>query len=108
MIRQTMNDLLPVLGVMFVVVMVLVSFAWQVGRSQTLLGRWAAQNHVAILSSERRWLRTGPFFFRHGESQTIYHVTVRDTAGRVRHAYVRCGGWFLGLFSDAVTVKWTD
>jgi hypothetical protein len=33
---------------------------------------------------------------------------VRDKAGHVRSGWVRCGGWFAGLFSDKITVRWED
>ena len=38
----------------------------------------------------------------------IYYVTVRDSAGRTRHAWVRCGGYFLGMLSDNMDVRWED
>jgi hypothetical protein len=35
-------------------------------------------------------------------------VTVKDHRGRVRRAWVRCGGWFLGMMSDHMDVEWDD
>ena len=98
------------IGVVFVVVFMIVlgvaSFAWSCSRSQTIIDRWAQANGFRVLHSEMRLMRTGPFFFRHGKGQTVYYVTVQDSTGRTRRAFIRCGGWFAGLCSDAAAVEW--
>jgi hypothetical protein len=90
------------------VALAVLCFVWHISRSRSMLDDWARAGGLQLLSSERRYLRTGPFFFRHAKGQEIFYVTVRTPTGEIRRAYVRCGGWFLGLLSDAVTVEWDD
>ena len=75
-------------------------------RSGSVLNKWAAANGYRILSSERRHLRRGPFFFTTARDQEVYRLTVEDSAGRIRQGYVRCGSYFLGMFSDKAEVRW--
>jgi hypothetical protein len=104
-----MNDIGIVFVFLFVMaVIAIASFAWRTSRSQTIIDRWAAANGFRVLSAEQRFLRTGPFFFRHDKRQTVYHVTVQDSTGRTRSGYIRCGGWFAGLLSDTARVEWDD
>jgi hypothetical protein len=79
---------------------------WRLRRSREVLQRWADREGCTILSSERRFLRRGPFWWRTTDGQDVFYVTVRDAQGRRHTAYVRVGGWFLGLFSDVATVAW--
>jgi hypothetical protein len=39
---------------------------------------------------------------------SINRVTVEDEQGRRRTGWVRCGGWFWGLLSDATEAHWDD
>lgn len=97
-----------VLIVVAVLVAAVVALFWQFGRSQSILDRWAESNGYRLIDSERRWMRKGPFFWRSSKGQTVFYVTVEDRQGHVRHGYVRCGGWLLGLLSDQATVEWDD
>jgi len=81
-------------------------FYWQFSRSRSLLREWAAQNGYEILQGEFRFLRRGPFFWTTSKGQTIYRVTVRDKQSQVRSGWVRCGGWWLGLWSHKTEVRW--
>ena len=90
------------------VAVALLLFSWRCRRSRSMLDDWARAGGLQLLSCERRYLRSGPFFFRHAKGQEIFYITVRDREGEVRRAYVRCGGWFLGLLTDKVTVEWQD
>ena len=103
-----MEQLIPILAVPLVIVIAIYGIVWRFNRSRSILDRWASGQGIEVLNAEYRVLRTGPFFFRHDENQTVYYVTIRDQVGNVRHAYLRCGGWFLGLLSDAVAVEWVD
>jgi hypothetical protein len=71
-----------------------------------ILTAWARRNGYTIVHSELRHLLTGPFFLRAANSQHVYRVTVRDSAGAIRKGWVRCGGFWLGPFSDAADVRW--
>ena len=61
-----------------------------------------------LLDARYSWFRRGPFFFRSSEEQAVFYVTVRDPEGQQRRGWVRCGGFWLGLFSDQATVKWDE
>ena len=87
---------------------IILSICWRFSRSQSLLKQWANQNQYKILKSENRNIFRGPYFLRSSEGQTVYHVTLQDTTGRIRSGWVRCGGWWAGLFTNKVDVKWED
>ena len=75
-------------------------------RGRSMLEDWAARNGFALISAEECWLWRGPFWLRSGKGNVVYRVTVRDRDGLQRSGYVRCGGFFLGMWSDAVAVEW--
>src|SRR4051812_45417745 len=96
-------------GLLFLGAMaVLVIFVmwWHFDRSNSLLRQWAANNGYHIVRQEYRHLRKDPFFWTSTKGQTVYHVTVEDSTGSRRSGWVRCGGWWLGLLSDHVEVRW--
>src|SRR3954469_4555687 len=88
--------------------LLILSFAWQFGRSQSLLDTWAAENGYHIIHKEYRNFFRGPFFWTTSKGQTVYYVTVQDKAGWTRSGWVRCGGWWLGLLTDHVEVRWDE
>ena len=81
---------------------------WGYSRARSILMNWAAQNGYEILHSEFRYFRKGPFFWTSSRGQTVFYVTVRDSNNRVRSGWVRCGGWWVGLWSDHTDVRWAD
>jgi hypothetical protein len=81
---------------------------WHYSRSSSLLEGWAAKNGYRLISQEYRSVFKGPFFWTSSEEQTVYYVTVEDRNGQRRSGWVRCGGWFWGLLSDNVEVRWDD
>ncbi len=98
---------------LFLIVVVMIAIVipflvWHWKRSRELVEMWANANALTITEIERRFLRAGPFFWRRSRGQEIFYVVVHDTRGHERAAYVRTGGWFLGQFSDQVTVRWDD
>jgi hypothetical protein len=93
--------LFPTLVVAVVAVAVL-----QFRRSRTILERWAERQGYRILRSQRRTLRRGPFFFFTARGQEVFRVTVEDAHGRIRHGFVRCGSFMLGILSDRAEVRW--
>ena len=103
---------MPELGVFLLVVVFTVvatgSLVWHYSRSSSMLEEWASEQGYEVVSAERRFLRRGPFFFTTAKGQEVFYVTVMDGDGRTRHAYVRVGGFFLGLFSNNVDVRWED
>jgi hypothetical protein len=87
---------------------VFMSIHWHFSRSGSVLEKWAAENGYQIIHSEYCHFMRGPFFWTTSKGQTVYHVTVRTDSGKIRTGWVRCGGFFLGLFSDAAEVRWED
>lgn len=100
------EDLIGPLFILLIVVIAGGSLLWTASRADTLLTRWAAANAYTLVQTEQRWLRTGPYFWRHSRGQLIYYVTVRDERGQARSGYVRLGSWLGGLLSDQVDVTW--
>ena len=78
---------------------------WRTSRSHAILKHWAAQNDLRIVEKRYCWFFAGPFWLS-AKGQTVYYVTVEDQEGRRKHGWVRCGGWFFGLHSDAAEVRW--
>jgi hypothetical protein len=100
------SDTLGLLAVIGIGAVVLMLAFWQYGRARTLLQEWMREHGYTILEAERRDLRRGPFFWTTARGQIVYHVVVRDHSGNGRSAWVRCGGWWLGMLSDRVEVVW--
>jgi hypothetical protein len=98
------------IGIGLVVVIMLVfvglSLWWRFSRSTNMVEQWASDNGLELINVERRFMFRGPFWWRTNKGQEVFRVTVRDGSGQVLHGYVRVGGWFLGLWSDQVTVEW--
>lgn len=95
-----------ILGVLVLGALVLLSWAWGSSRGASLLDGWAQANGLQILSQEQCWFFKGPFFWTSSKGQKVYRVTVRDGEGFARSGYVRCGGYWLGMMSDNVEVRW--
>jgi len=91
-----------------VLAFVIAIFFWHYGRSSAILQKWADDNGYEILEKELRHFFKGPFFFTASKNQTVYRVTVRDKAGLERSGWVVCGGWWLGMLSDHVKVRWDE
>jgi hypothetical protein len=89
-----------------VAVLIFLALWWHFGRSSSLLHQWAAKNGYRIVRQEYRYFFKGPFFWTSSKGQTVYYVVVEDSGGTRRSGWVRCGGWWLGLVSDNVEVRW--
>ncbi len=74
---------------------------------QALMKRWADENGFVIVDQKRREAFS-PWTFTRSGSQFVYYVTLTrpEERTRVRHAWVRCGGYFLGPKSERVEVRW--
>jgi len=91
--------------VVFIVVAIIAAVV-HFNRAGSILQNWAARNGFRILAGKRCLVWQGPFFFGTSESQEVYRVTIQDHSGYIRSGYVRCGGYFLGTFSDQAEVVW--
>src|SRR5436309_376002 len=99
----------PIFILLFVGVAVglaVLSMWWRFNRAESMLKSWAEQNGFRIVSSEYCWFWQGPYWFWKGKNQMVYRVQVEDEHGQARSGYVRLGGWFFGMMSDAVDVTW--
>jgi hypothetical protein len=101
------NAVVIIGGILFAIFALMV-WAWGSSRGASLLDGWASSEGLEILSQEECWFFKGPFFWTSSKSQKVYRVTVRDAEGRTRSGYVRCGGYWLGMMSDNVDVRWDD
>ena len=102
-----MDGLAPLFFIPFIIFAVGV-LIWLHSRASDILTRWAQENGYEIVSSERCWLWRGPFWWRSSEHQAVFYVTVKTAGGQIRRGWVRCGDWFLGMFSDQATVQWDE
>src|SRR5262245_36776457 len=99
----------PLLLILLVVVAVGISIAalvWRYQRADQMIRQWAERNGYELVSAEHCWFWRGPYWFWTSKSQMVYRITVREQYGGERSAYVRLGGWFLGMWSDEVDVTW--
>jgi hypothetical protein len=68
--------------------------------------KWASEYGWEIVHCQRR--RFGSPWMLSNTAQGIYHVTVLYQEGqpRIRRAWLRCGGWFLGSMTEKVEMRW--
>ena len=79
---------------------------WQHVRADEILRQWANAAGVQIVSAQKRYFRTGPFFLMHGRGQFVYRIVVRDLAGAERTGWIRVGGWWVGVLSAKTAAIW--
>jgi hypothetical protein len=73
---------------------------------RTHIKKWASENGWEIVHCHRR--RFGSPWMLFNNAQGVYHVTVLYLEGqpRIRRAWLRCGGWFLGSMTERVEMRW--
>lgn len=81
---------------------------WSFARAKEIRARWAEENGFEIESARFCWFWRGPFWWRSTDSQMVFRIEGRDREGRRRAGWLRCGGWFSGLFGSQATVAWDD
>jgi hypothetical protein len=101
-------EFFPILLIPLFLVLAGCGIFWHFSRSRSILEKWAEENGYLLLESDYRNIFKGPFFLTSSRQQTVYHVKVRDEAGNVRSGWVRCGGWFMGLWSEKADVRWEE
>jgi hypothetical protein len=97
-----------VLSPVLISLLLVVGLAGHIARSDWVLQKWADDFGFHLLQKEYRHFYRGPFFWCSSSSQTVYRVTVEDKARHVRTGWVRCGSWWLGLWSNESEVRWDD
>lgn len=103
-----MDVVFPLIIGIAVTALTVASIAWHFSRSQAMLEQWAATNGFEILHSEYRHVFRGPFVWTTSKYQAVYYVRLRDRHGAERTAWVRIGGWILGLLSRKTEVRWQE
>lgn len=98
------NLLIPVVLVPLAILLLIVEFT----RPIAILNQWASENRFAILNSERRYIRRGPFFWTTSRGQVVYYVRVQAETGEIKSGWVRCGNWWLGVFVNQAEVRWDE
>jgi hypothetical protein len=81
---------------------------WQIRRGREMLVPWCAKAGYELIDVDHRYLFRGPFFWRASKSQMVYKISARERGGRVRSGYARCGGYWLGVFTEEVDVRWDE
>jgi hypothetical protein len=98
---------IQVISVCLILAVVCVGLTWfQYARADEILRGWAKEAGMEVVSAEKRYWRTGPFFLRHSRGQFVYRITVRDPAGAERSGWIRVGGWLGGVLSNKTNVIW--
>ena len=101
------DAILPILPILIIILVILTTF-WRRNRARTMLEDWVRENGYELLSQEECWFFRGPFFWGTSKGQIVYKVSLRGPDGMVRNGYARCGGYWLGLWTQAVEVRWDD
>ena len=101
-----MENWLPFLAILLILVFIVYSTWWRFHRANQMIQDWAARNRFLLLQKRLQIFRYGPFWWRTGKHQLVYHVTIRDCDENIRRAWLRCGGFFLGMMSDHIDVEW--
>lgn len=94
--------------ILLVVGLGMASFYWGRIRSRWMIEEWAQQNNLTILGAEYKWFSRGPFFWTSSKGQTVYRITAITPEGHHHTGWARCGGFFMGLLTNKVTVKWDN
>jgi len=79
---------------------------WQHVRADEILQRWARAAGLALVSAQKRYLRTGPFFMDHFPGQLVFRIVACDPTGAERAGWLRVGSRLGGVLSDKTKVIW--
>lgn len=73
-------------------------------RCANMIHDWASQGGWRVSTARRKFFNIGPFRFNPG--LPVYLVTLENSLGRERTAYVRCGHELISVLSDEMAVEW--
>jgi hypothetical protein len=102
-----MDSVFPWLGIAFIALMGLACFNCYFSRARQIVKHWALENGYEILSAEYRWFCRGPFRWTTND-QAVYYVAIRKVDGQVKHGWVRCGNWLVGVLVNRAEVRWDE
>ncbi len=83
---------------------------WFFRRSGRMLDQHLLGRGYRVVERQYRWFARGPFFWTTTKGQAVYRYTAEDLAepGRLRRGWARCGGFFFGLLTNRVDLRWDD
>ena len=95
-----------IISVYLPLALIVVFVWWLHSRADEILKRWAQAAGLELVSAQKRYLRTGPFFLDQARGQFVYRIVVRDRAGMERAGWLRVGGWNTSVLSEETKVMW--
>ena len=96
------------IGVIAVLVSLLLNNAGN-RKALYLIDSWAQSCTYTIVSCERRYFRTGPFFFGASKYQRVFYLHVKDRDGRERKGWLKVGSYWTGMMnSEEFEVIWDE
>lgn len=98
--------MLALVGILVIGLLYLWTFLC-VTKPKSDLERWAVANGMTLLQAKWSW-RRWRFGLRSSGGQSVLRFTVRDAVGNTRSGHACIGGFFVGPFSNEVTVKWDE
>ena len=75
-------------------------------RAHKMLQKWVNENNFVLLDRKAPWIKNNPFFLSSNRSQKVFYVTLRQSDGKIRRAWVRCGHALWGVWVEQIEVKW--
>jgi hypothetical protein len=96
-----------IIGLVLLIVIGMTVHNWHHDRAREIIDAWAGKEGYTLVSKRHRVRFISPFWFRTFRGQEVYYVVVRAPNGDEGEAFVRCGGFGVGMFSDEITVHWT-
>jgi len=79
---------------------------WTFKRSAAMLERHLRERGYVLVSRQYRWLMRGPFWWRASKGQSVYRFAAEDAEGVRHEGWARVGGFFFGLLSNQVDIRW--
>ena len=88
-------------------ILIVAALVWfEHSRAEVILKQWASESSLSLVSAEKRYMRTGPFFMNHYRGQFVFRVVVRYSNGKERGGWICVGGALGGVLSNKTKVIW--
>jgi hypothetical protein len=108
MILAKAGDGMLAIAIPLLVGLVVLNVYWVFRRSESMLKRHLHNSGYRLVNKQYRWLARGPFFWTTSKGQSVYRFVAEDVDGVRREGWARIGGYFFGLLSDRVDLRWDD
>lgn len=77
-------------------------------RVKRLIHNWANKHSYTITKIDHKIFWKGPFNWGSGRGQKVFFVTVKDSSNKTKDAYICCGNYWLGGFTNKLNVIWDE